>query len=234
MAIAYDNVSSYTNASSSSTATWNHTVTSNDNGIVIVTIGFNRNTSVSISSATYAGNAMTAVAGPSFPLSQGRLRLWQYYYKAPPTGSSSISITFSTTYTSFAGGAVSYTGVDQSATFGTAVSTTASNSPSISVNVSSATGEVVVDSVAFSDAEPAATIAAGAGQTERMGANETAGSFSSFASDEPGAGTTTMSWTVSPNNDCVLVGVPLKRSAGAIKTMNGVDWANIKSVMGVT
>lgn len=113
--------------------------------------------------------------------------------------------------------AASYTGVDQTTPLGTPATATVTSSAAPTVNVTSATGELVVDVVGFLDSGGAnRTLTVGAGQTSRgevEGAN--LGSEGLGTSEEAGAATTTMSWTISAAIDAWgIIGVPLK-AAGA-------------------
>jgi hypothetical protein len=107
-------------------------------------------------------------------------------------------------------GAQTFCGVDQSTPFGTAV-TTSTSAASISSDVSSATGELVID--VFGQSGPS-TATVGAGQTELVNAADAQSRLLGM-STEAGAATTTMSWTTDGGQVQVQVAIPLKPAAEA-------------------
>lgn len=127
------------------------------------------------------------------------LSLWG---RAGPTGAQTIDITLDSGATELWGFARSYCGVHQSVPLGTPVGELDS-----SIDVSSASGELVVDAMILrsSAGPPAATV----GQTERY--NQALTYDSAAGSDKAGASTTTMSWTTAD----ALIGVALKPATGA-------------------
>jgi hypothetical protein len=109
----------------------------------------------------------------------------------------------------------SYCGVHQTTPVGTAASAISYGNP-ITVDVSSAVGELVVDAVA-DRADLGDTLAATAGQTERSNfIADISGVGIIAGSDKAGAaGTVTMSWTAAPSGQYwAMIGVSLKPAAG--------------------
>lgn len=108
---------------------------------------------------------------------------------APPTGTFTVRITMPG-LDNIAGRVISWTGVDQSTPIGTAVTHTDTGT-SATVDVSSESGDLVIDSLGQRDATG---LAAGGGQTQRWqdtGTNDNV----TACSTEPGAGTVTISWS---------------------------------------
>jgi hypothetical protein len=103
-------------------------------------------------------------------------------------------------------GIVAYTGVDQS-TPNDAATTNTGFGGSPTVDVPSASGDLVVDAMGWK--EVASTPTAGGGQTLRWNSPDT-GDEEGAGSEEAGAATVTMSWSMSPGIDeWVIIGVSL-------------------------
>jgi hypothetical protein len=79
-------------------------------------------------------------------------------------------------------------------------SNTSTNATSSSLNVTSATGDLVIDFLCVEGASTAPTV--DASQTQFVTVNDASGPLDAVASREAGAATTTMSWTtISAFND---------------------------------
>ena len=199
MAIAFDAASSSGGAAVTS-VTWSHT-TSGANRALIVGVSFWNGSTQSISGVTYAGTAMTNVGGAT-DLSNDRAQQWAL--SNPTTGANNVVVSFSAAVDAVCG-AVSFTGAHQTTASLTGTQATATGtSTAPSVNVTSATGEIVIDTLA----QFAQTDTVGAGQTQRW--NATFGSEDGAGSTEAGAATVTMSWTLGASADWALVGVGVK------------------------
>lgn len=134
-----------------------------------------------------------------------------YYILNPPTAGSTVTGTFAGNLT---GGVVvaSYQDVNQTTPFGTeAVARGVSGTAS--VDVSSASGELVIDALFFKN-DPTV----GSGQTNVGEANQ-ADKYAGH-SYEAGAGTVTMSWTAT-SADWVAIGVALKPVANPSVALTG-------------
>ncbi|MGI9067891.1 MAG: beta strand repeat-containing protein [Pyrinomonadaceae bacterium] len=208
-AISVDNTSSAGVAGANvTTLTWSHTVGTGSNRILIVGVSIFGG-GLTVSSVTYGGTALTRIGGQTDSGNKVRMEIWKLV--APASGTASIVVTPSAA-TRVVGGAVSFNNVDQTIPNGTFASASGS-STAPSVNVTSATGEVVIDTlVATGDAISASV---GAGQTQRW--NKTTGSTSTevlgAGSTEPGASTVTMSWTLGFSKKWAIGGVSLKPAA---------------------
>ena len=153
----------------------------------VVSVGF-RSNSATITTLTWDGNATTE----SWFISQNPARMTQHYIKNPASATS-VRVVISATATSVSG-AFYYTGVDQTTPADTAV-TSQGTGTSATVDVTSATDDMVVGSTAVVNADAHTE---GGGQTERW--QETRGSaITGSGSDETGAATVThsVSWTSS-------------------------------------
>ena len=169
-------------AGSSATSTWNHTVGTGNNRLLIVDVAVENATTVS--SVTYGGQPLTLLSGLTNTV---RAEMW--YMINPPSGTAAIVVTTSTTIR-FMNSAASYSGVHQTVPFGTPVTATGSGN-SASATVSSAVGEIVHDVVSQQGGYQTPTV--GANQIQRHGA--TSGSGGGFGSREAGAASVQMSWT---------------------------------------
>jgi hypothetical protein len=156
-----------------------------------------------ISGVTYGGVAMTKVGGALIPGENQPSEIWKL--SNPASGSNTVTISHSAAAEPLSC-AISFTGAEQNtANLTGTVATATGTSTQPTVNVASAAGEIVVDSVGTS---LLTSLTAGAGQTERA-TLPGAGEFRFGASTEAGAGTVTMSWTgnVAPNWALVAVSV---------------------------
>src|SRR5213083_3560675 len=147
-------------AKAASSLTWSHTVGSSLNRILMVGVS-NNNTTRTVSGVTYGGTALTRVGFQNAPGTQNRIELWSLI--APSPGTANVVVTFSGSVDSV-GGAIVFSGVDQATPLGTFASANGSNA-SPSVTVSSASGQVVIDTLATNG--DGSSAAAGPGQTQR-------------------------------------------------------------------
>lgn len=210
-AITFGNTSS--SDSGGGALTFSHTVGSGSNRILIVGVSIDRTSTVSvINTVTYGGTALTNIGNTTSTSSVMRISLWRLV--SPAVGTANVVVTpVGGNSTDFVAGATSYRGVDQTTPLGTfAEATGGSGTPT--VNVSSATNELVVDAVAVDGALLGNSISEGAGQTERYNVNTAGllgGGMIGAGSTEPGAATVTMSWTQNGLNGRWAIGaVPLK------------------------
>ena len=151
--IEYDNATSG-NALGKSTLSWSHTC-SGSNRILLVGVA---DYSTSPSSVTYGGNNLTLIT------SIYNSTTWWYLIN-PPTGSKTITITFSSSENFIAGIAVSYKGVTQTNPIDT-YATKKIDATSCSVDISPSTGSMVVDLIfGFADYHNSSGTP-GSGQTE--------------------------------------------------------------------
>ncbi|WP_040549672.1 carboxypeptidase regulatory-like domain-containing protein [Pedosphaera parvula] len=189
------NASSSTNGNGSS-LTFAHTTGAGTNGLLLV--GVSTDNSTTVSSVTYGGINLTNVGGATAPGNpKPRAEIWSL--PNPPVGSNNVVVTLSGS-ANIVAGAATFTGVSQTAPLGNFTGTS-SSSGSPSVSVSSASGELVFDTVSAG-----ASVTPGAGQTQRW--NQTQAAISGGSSTQPGAASTTMAWTV---NDKWAIGVvPIK------------------------
>ena len=197
--VAFDAATTGT-ALNTNTLTFSHTVgAGGTNRLLTVGVSFDNR---AVTGVTYAGTAMTNIGtAANAPASASLWRL-----TAPATGANDVAITMNGGGVNIVGCAISLTGVDQTTPVGTGATATGATSPA-TVNVSSATDEMVVDIVGVENQ----TATAGAGQTDRC--NALADINRGAGSTEAGAGTVTMSWTLGADAAWAIVGVSAKVAA---------------------
>jgi len=203
--ICFDAASTSTPASAAS-FTWSHTVGTGANRILIVGVSIRNSSSQTVTSVTYAGAPLTNI-GVQANGDVVRIEMWRLVN--PPSGTANVVVTLSGQAKAVCG-ATSWTGVHQTTPLGTFVSATGStNAPT--VNASSATNEVVQDTVA---AQGTVTATVGAGQTQRWNAGTSgqaaATNVRGAGSTEPGAATVTMSYSLSASASWAIGAVSLK------------------------
>lgn len=143
-----------------------------------------------ISTITYAGAGLTSIWNfIDQPTDHGNAG---FYLIAPATGANNVVTTWAATMDEVVSGSISMTGVHQTTAIGTAA-TANGTSATPSVNVSSASDELVVDNVYYGHT---ASATAGAGQTKQWERLNIGTYSSGTGSTETGAATTTMSWTI--------------------------------------
>jgi hypothetical protein len=186
---------------SGTTLSFNHTLTGTQiNAYVFVGVVTNHWGGHSVSGVTYDGAAMTAVGSPlNIDGSTNYLTTFRIALGSKAAGAYAVVVSTSTSVT-ISAAAISFVGVDQATPIGTAATRTGyTNAPTL--DVSSATGEIVVD---FNATRTDKTTTAGAGQTERVNLQRIG------CSTESGASTTTMSWSWTGDVESASIGIPIK------------------------
>src|SRR3989338_8633774 len=163
--------------------------------------------------ALSAGNSVTSVTAGATGVEkaltkldsvEGSMRTEYWYIVSPPTGSIKVTVNIGAA-TEVVFGAASYKGVNTTTPHGTLAKTANDSSTSISVTVTSASGELVVDSFA---ANAAGDGSPDASQTARWSASSGSNRVSR-GSEKAGAASVSMIWT-SGSGHHALIAVPLK------------------------
>lgn len=194
---------------------WNHTIAGSERYLIIA-LGLNAfsgNPSLGvISGIDVGGSAATEILTTWVQNGVGFYVAALWGIISPPTGTKTITVTW-TANTGPQGpddlyaNSTNYTGVDQTTPTGTAVGASAITSSTPSVNVSSATDELVIDCV-YHDTTPTLTV--GSGQTQRWQGDPPGNDGTTGHSTEPGASSVTMSWSLSAAEEWAISAVPLK------------------------
>lgn len=208
MAIAHVGTTADVSRGGGSPVTFTHTTPAGDDRLLIVKIGANSGT---VSGVTYGGVALTKLQHFATTV---KVEMW--YLKSPAVGTSqTVSITWSSSSAAKVCSASSYTGVDQTNTFGTAA-TGIATSTAPTCTVTSAADEVVVDMVAWQmgSNDPQVTMTAHSGRVQRHNVREGTTLTSTYrgmaGSDAPGAASVTMDWTLSASTAWTMLAVPIK------------------------
>ncbi|MFZ2188831.1 MAG: FISUMP domain-containing protein, partial [Candidatus Moraniibacteriota bacterium] len=192
--LTYDN-SSTGNAGWASSLTFAHTVTTDSakvDKLLVVAISDR----VSVTGVTYGGTSMHSLGSYSDVVN---VRMWYLKDSELPTGANNVVISSSTSGQISAVAATYYNADQTTDTFGTVAGATAQFTGNISINVSSATNDMVMDVVGTADSGGYSATTPGAGQTAiaRVLSN---GDNGIATSREAGATTVTMSWSNSTSS----------------------------------
>jgi hypothetical protein len=185
------------------------TIASGSNRAVIVIV--TREVAVTVSNLSFAGSALTSVGSVTGALSVHAMAM--YRQLNPPTGSQNLVYDLSPAgYTS--GNTAPFTNVHQTTPVDTAATNTGPAASGTTVTVTSATGDLVVDSVYQAFGDCAATpIAPGATQT-LLFADQTNGTAAGM-STKAGAASVPMTWTCAIPDEWLAIGVSLNPVAAA-------------------
>jgi hypothetical protein len=217
-AVGVDNVSTAQIPSTSPNPfTFSHTTTGSDR-LLLVSVASQPNDDDGIvevaTGITYGGQALTLVGTAASGTDNARIEIWRLVN--PPAGSNTVSITFNDAFDDpvneegASAGAVSFTGVHQGTPLGTFASANASGVTPMTVNVSSAVGELVFDTVARKG--NAVTVDPGQSEQWNLCTDGGCSNVGGGASTKAGAASVTMSWT--PDNDRWAIGaVSIKPAA---------------------
>ncbi|MBN1570660.1 MAG: hypothetical protein JXA73_22645 [Acidobacteria bacterium] len=185
---------------------------SGSNRLLLVGVSITKSSGQYVTSVTYGGTALTAIGTAEYGTTTGvRVELWQLL--APTTGTANVVVNMSAA-ARFVAGAELLIGVDQDYPLGTYQGNNG-NSSSPSVTVSSNAGELVVDMVGHLYRYTSLTV--DSSQAEWWRDNTTSGTDSEntrgASSTKDGAGTVTMSWSLSRNRNWAIVAVPVRAVA---------------------
>src|SRR5437870_5275012 len=213
--IAFDAASACASGNSAG-FTWAHTVSSGNDRLLLVGLSLAPRQNQKVQSVTFNGQSLTRVAFRNNS-NESRAEVWQLV--APASGTHSIVVTMNAaTAAETVCGATSWTGVDQSDPIGGVVEAKGT-SDQASVDVPTTGGDVVHDVLAVSG-DVTATV--GSGQTSHWNDAVAAG-VRGAGSDEPGAGTVTMSWDLGASARWVLIGFALNpASTGGTPTASAI------------
>ena len=185
---------------------WSHTVGSGSNGILLV--GLSHDTRFTASSVTFGATPLTLI-GDHFG-SFVHVELWALL---SPTGSGTITVTFSAFLESFVGGSVSYFNVASTISQLQAAATANDGSTATaSDTVTTSPGDLVVDTLAVTNLLSTSTVSpTGSGRVQRWNSGPMGLGFAGAGSDQPASGSSvTMSWSISQGGVFwSLVAVPL-------------------------
>ena len=205
-----------------SSLSWSHTVGASCNTILMVGISW-RDGNIATTSVTYGGTALTKIGAVNAGGNQNRTELW--YLLAPATGTATVVVTGNASKAIVAA-SISFTGVNQATPLGTSAFVGSNGSTTASVTVSSGSGQVVLDTVTANG--DAVSLTPGGSQTQQWYSysnNGDGGNSRGGGSTQPGAASTTMTWTLGVSKPWSIGAVPLLPAASscAAAGFNAVD-----------
>jgi len=195
-----------TGSTTGSSLTISHT-TSGTERLMLVGVTINQGDHEQVNSVTWNGTSMSFV-GQKHGHPDIRVEIWSLL--APETGTHDVVVTFDKDLqNSGSAGVVTFAGVDQTTPLGTFAKEKGSGTGPVTVDVPSASEELVFAVGASEDG----ALTVGAGQTQRW--NTTSGTSPEIhhgaGSTEDGAASVTMSWTLGSSADYWAIGaVPIK------------------------
>lgn len=190
MAIAVDNTSSG-RALAGTECSWSHTIgSSGANAVLYVGGGSTAGVAAAITGVTYNGDALTQFDDESGTNTRGSV--WRLMN--PDVGTANVVVTYAAFQDEMGGCSVSLTGVDDADPDDTPVASNGNSATDPSNNVSSASGDLVLD---FMIVNHGGAITPDSSQNFFTAEEEEAigGSTGCGMSGKAGAGTVTMTWT---------------------------------------
>ena len=208
------------------TATLPHVTSAGANRLMLVGVSMNRATAATlemVTNVTYAGQSLTLV-GSRTNTASGEAVMWMYALTNPPAGSNNVVVSFDKAdVDGEVIGCATFTGVNQSTPYGAFFSNTGT-STSVSLAVTSATNELVFDTVILRSSDFGASGSPGANQSAlwktyynaRVGAG---------ASTQAGAASVTETWTSAASVDWAIGAVSIKPVAVVLPATNSTAFA---------
>ena len=212
MAVSVDATSTGV-GSGTNNVTFSHTTTAAGNRLMLVGISMDADDGPSVSNVSYGAQSLTFVGSRVGGSSPVRIEIWTLVN--PNSGTANVVVNLSSDADGFSVGATTFTGVDQTSSLGSFVSAIGTSSTP-TVDVSSATGELVYDVVAGKDG---GTLTEGSDQKELWDVNASSQSRGA-ASIETGAATVTMSWTKGSSLEWAIGGVSIRPVANIAPTIS--------------
>ena len=202
-------------ADGATSLTFSHTNGSGPNRLLVVGVGIGKSGGVAgttVTNVSYGTNILTRLTSVEDAGAKSRAEIW--YLLNPPAGPSNIVVRTSAGI-NITAGAATFTNVNQTTPFGTAV-TNSGTSTTASLGVSSAVGELVFNTVdADGDDTTSPTLTVGGGQTQ-IWQVDSSGSTRGVGGTKAGAsGTVTNTWTLSSSENWASAGVSIKPAAGS-------------------
>lgn len=228
MAIALDGTSFGTTEVDGTQLTWTHIV-AGDNRLLVVGVPIAHNT-IRVQSVTYAGSALTFIAGTTNTVSAPDTYVGLWYILAPNIGTNTVAVNYDGTLDNLGGGAISYTDVAQTGNPEGSITGTVSGTAGTVTVTTVADNSWVVDAVHNSDNQ---ALTVGAGQTERLEFRVALATSEGAMSDEgpvTPAGAVAMSWTSIGTDQWAMVAASFAPVGGGGTTVTTAGW---KSLMGV-
>jgi len=197
MTITIDNVGQSNSAASGTTVVIsNFVVGSGSDRYLLVGVSLNNHATegpTQVDSVTFGVTSLARIDSIANS-DDGLVEIWGVVAPANDTRDITVTVDQNPSGSAFVAGAMSFEGVHQATPTRTPWTEATSDVASVTLDITSAVGELVFDTVAC-EYTPAG-IAVGASQTERWGIDvNTTHDINGYGSTEPGASTVTMSWS---------------------------------------
>ncbi len=205
MSVAVD-ATSTGSASTANSVTFSHSTASASDRLMLVGVSMDATGGSAVTSVTYGGQSLTLVGTLEGGANPIRVEIWRLVN--PAAGTANLVVNLNRNADGVSVGVTTFTGVNQTSPLG-AFASAIGTSASPSVDVTSASGELVYDVVAGKDAT---SLTHGTGQTELWELANGAGNQRGAGSTAAGAATVTMSWskTTSGTAEWAIGAVPIK------------------------
>lgn len=207
--------------------TWSHTCTGTDRILFVAVSQFRSGAPLTVT-GTYDGVSMTELSTQTYGAG-GDQKLTVLYLVNPASGTNDIVLSVGST-SWMAAAAASFTGVDQTTPVGTPSTTTVSSATSVSQDISSETGDMVVDFLVWYNG--AHTV--GADQTVRAFFDGGSADDSTLISTEAGASTVTMSHSWSAGEHAAHTAVNMNVAGAAAQDVTPALTQQLVSVFAPT
>lgn len=196
--ISFDNTGS--NWTTTGPLTWNHTVGTNINRLLVVGVALRSNAGQQVTAVTYGGVALQRLVQATNG-NDTRIEFW--FLTNPTPGTAQVSVTWSNGDTRVVGGSVSFAGVNQAIPFDGTATNTGNNNAVTATVATSMPNAWVMDAVA---SRRPLTMTAAATRLQRWNLNTSGNAAARLtgAGSTRGpiavAGNTTMNWTANGGN----------------------------------
>lgn len=218
-AIAHDGVATGGGDTQTSPVSWNHTVTSNSLGIIVVGCSIDSTANRSVTAVTYNGVSLSNIRSDDDTTDAVYSTLW--YLLTPATGTHSVSVTMGGTVDGIHCYSESMTGVDQTTPLdgnSTGAGATATTGTTATVSITTNTANAaILDIVAWNSGSEAITMSAVTNRTQRLNNRDTTDGFNSGGSTlitKAATGSQAMSWTRTTNNGYAISSATFRADTG--------------------
>lgn len=206
MAVAFDAAPTPATANNVSSVSWSHTC-SGGNRLLAVGVAVGLGVAAT-NSVTFNGDSLAEQW--DLASANSACRCAGYYMIAPDVGTFTVAVTLAFA-DNIVGGSVSFTGVDQADPIGTPATAQAASAGPATVNVSSATGEMVFNCMAARFASQTGN------QTERWNTSADGGGLGGAGQTAAGATSVTCSWTLGDGTGWVTGGFSVQADQGLLQ-----------------
>lgn len=219
-AIVHDGVATGGGDTQTSPISWNHTVTSNTKGILVVGCAIDSTLNRSVTAVSYNTVALTNIRSDDNTTNTQYATLW--FLLLPTTGTHSVSVTTPGTVDGIHCYSESMTGVDQVTPLdgnSTGAGTTATTGTTATISITTNTANAaILDIVSWNSGSEAITMSAVTNRVQRLNVQDATDGYNSGGSTiitKATAGSQAMSWTRTTNNGFSISAATFRADTGA-------------------